>query len=93
MSWDRFLLDPDAADARCYEIRGGVYRTEVFTTGGVNGKSADDTAIGNLLDYTESHDGTFTLYYLPNGPSFVTGREVLARAMGGVQFNPEEEQA
>ena len=59
----RLLLNSAANDAATYVVRneaGG--HALVFYTGGVNGKSRDDTAIGNLADFTETQDGTFTVW-------------------------------
>lgn len=66
------LLIQPGPDARTYEIRraDGDHpgeRVALFATEGVGGKSADETAIGNVIAVSEGDDGTFLLYYLPSG--------------------------
>ena len=51
----RMLLDEHAPDALAFDIRpaeGGM-RMAAFITGGVNGKTAIETAVGNLMDMSE----------------------------------------
>ncbi len=53
-----------------------------FTTKGVNGKTADDTAIGNLADISDYHGGVFELYEWPCAP-WANGQILLAIAERG----------
>lgn len=65
----RLLLDPAGPDPATYLLAGPEGKVATFYTGGVNGKSADDTAIGNLLDASESYEpGPLVLY---RGPAAV----------------------
>lgn len=61
--YDRMLLDEGAPDAERFYIttlRG--VRLAAFRTGGVNGKTAEDTAIGNAADLSERSDGPLFLH-------------------------------
>jgi hypothetical protein len=81
---DRLLLDPHAPDAqsyRIYRVEGnGLRLVAAFRTGGVNGKSADDTAIGNLADLSEHGGGEHRLFR----DCGVFSDRLLARATAGV---------
>lgn len=61
MSYDRFLTTP-GPNAEVYEILdSGEHVVACFTTDSVNGRTPDETAYGNLLDFSEYHDGEFTV--------------------------------
>lgn len=86
---DRFLIDPDGPDAEWFEIRNDAARVTAFYTGGVNGKSAEDTAIGNLIDASEYTDGALHLYRGPLLPSWSNGIVLIASAEHGIGRFPE----
>jgi hypothetical protein len=80
---ERFLLDPTAPDREAYEIRARGLQVATFVTGGVNGKSADDTAIGNLADASEYHPDELTLRKGGALPTYSNGAKEIAKASGG----------
>jgi hypothetical protein len=50
----RYLIDYTAPDTQWFEVRANGVRLRTFYTGGVNGRSAIDTAIGNVMDESET---------------------------------------
>lgn len=88
------LLDPGADDATGFEIRVRPEGTDEFgtrvvgfTTGGVNGRSARDTAEGNLLHLSEWRcaDGyEFVLYTGALLPTYANGAVAIAAAQHGI---------
>lgn len=102
------VLVPAAAEAaRDYLIapyKGGDPVAE-FATEGADGRSADETAIGNLLDWSQHHDGEFVVYFVPGhdrgnvalcaaqagvGRYLVTQDSASADSMHGTQLSAEE---
>lgn len=82
----RILSTGSVPGAKAYEIRGletGA-RVVAFVTAGVNGKSADDTAIGNLADASEQTLEALALYSGPALPLYSNGEHMLAAADCGV---------
>lgn len=80
----RLLIDPDGPGVEGFIIRnerGGVIAT--FATGGVNGKTARDTAIGNLMDASEYIPGRLILSACPVYP-WSNGSVPFAAATGGL---------
>lgn len=79
----RLLASRDTTIAFDYEVVAATGPDPVlkFHTGSVNGKSPDDTAIGNLLDFSEYHDGVFALRR--------RGGKTFCYAHGGVGWNAE----
>lgn len=84
MAWvdERLLADPNAPGAIDYEIVDAAFNVAVaFRTGSVNDRTPSDTAIGNLLDYSEYHDGVFAVRR--------KGAKTFAYAHGGVGWDAE----
>ena len=52
---------PDLATFRVVSLDTGTQVT-LFVTGGVNGKSANDTALGNAMDMSEQMDDVLLVY-------------------------------
>jgi hypothetical protein len=75
---DRLLIDPQAPDREAFSIHrpSSFCATVTFVTGGVNGKSPEDTALGNLADFSEYVPGVWELH----GPT----NELLATAEHGI---------
>lgn len=82
----RILSTGLAPGARAYEVRPakGGSRIVAFVTAGVNGKSADDTAIDNLADMSEQVEEELALFVGGALPTYSNGATLLATASGGV---------
>lgn len=67
MDLTRLLINPKAPDKQTYKIvavtRGRALTLATFQTGGVNGRTADETAEGNVMDASET-EGKLELYKL-----------------------------
>jgi hypothetical protein len=84
----RYLIDYMAPDAQWFEVRANGVRLRTFYTGGVNGRSAIDTAIGNVMD--ESDTGVeLELYTGGLLPTYSNGCTLLGRARAGL-FTPAD---
>ena len=83
------VQEPELFDRRPYEgwdIRpatGGM-RLASGSTVGVNGKSPEDTMIGNLADMSEWADAPLALYMGGSLPTWLNGSRLVAVAYGGV---------
>lgn len=82
----RLLLDPTGPGAKAYDIRpaGGGMTIVAFVTGGVNGNSADDTAIRNLLDVSDYAAGPLELWGGGALPTYLNGATRIATAEAGI---------
>jgi hypothetical protein len=78
--WTRLLLNPDAPDAEDWTISKVGWPAESgvrFRTGGVNGRDAKMTAVGNLADISEW--GVDVALYNDKGELIATARYGLVR--------------
>ncbi len=67
----RLLTDPKAPNAQAYEIQRNGRMVAWFLTGGVNGKTPDETALANLADWSDQHQGAWSLWKQGRGSNLI----------------------
>jgi len=85
----RYLIDYMALDARWFEVRADGVRVRTFYTGGVNRRSAVETAIGNVMDESEATDAVLELFTGGSLPTYHNCATILGRARAGI-FEPAD---
>jgi hypothetical protein len=85
----RYLIDYTAPDAQWFEVRANGIRIRTFYTGGVNRRSAIETAIGNVMDESEATDAALELFTGGSLPTYHNGATLLGRARAGI-FEPAD---
>lgn len=72
--------------ARCYVVAdaAGSVVDQFRTASTGDGRSSDENAVTNLIEWSQHHRGDFVLFYLPYGTEDTVTRVPLAEARAGV---------